>query len=286
MDSIVDSFFPFLEEIEQEIINIENLIFSDDNMRLHQQIVSDIALEPSVSNSDTLVSHGSFDEKDKEKDSSPSLKPEERSIHRMQFAVPSIQRRPPIQRARLLSRRLSLMVSHVKSQVNQPRKMPAPNTVHRVAHVRRLVTSLSRFLATKSEVVAQVKKRILMTGEHGLGNGTGDDRDVFVYMGDVQGMWPPICAILALPHALLDHILTLQQSLAHYERMLSQSHPTYLTHLRLSVSKSKAGSDKAILYLTVISLAVLCMQAVIGGLPAPSPCWSPLLTVPHQVSSR
>lgn len=63
----------------------------------------------------------------------------------------------------------------------------------------------------------------------------------------------------------IDHILTLQQSLAHYERMLSQLHPTYLTHLRLSASKSKAGSDKAILYLTVISMAVLCIQAVIGA---------------------
>lgn len=61
-----------------------------------------------------------------------------------------------------------------------------------------------------------------------------------------------------------DHILTLQQSLAHYERMLSQSHPTYLTQLRLSVSKSKAGSDKAILLLSVISMAVLCVQAIIG----------------------
>lgn len=46
--------------------------------------------------------------------------------------------------------------------------------------------------------------------------------------------------------------------------MLSQSHPIYLAHLRLSASKSKSGSDKAILYLTVISMAVLCMQAIIG----------------------
>jgi magnesium transporter len=46
--------------------------------------------------------------------------------------------------------------------------------------------------------------------------------------------------------------------------MLSQSHPTYLSHLRLSVSKSKSGSDKAIALLTVISMAILVMQAVIG----------------------
>ncbi|KAK7694720.1 hypothetical protein QCA50_001908 [Cerrena zonata] len=128
---------------------------------------------------------------------------------------------------------------------------PSPNlsmdTVHRMAKTRRLVTSLTRFLAAKSEVVAQIRKRMLKTGEAGLGNGTGDDRDVWMYMGDVQ-----------------DHILTLQQSLAHYERMLSQSHPTYLMELRLSVSKAKAASDKAIVMLSVISIGVLLVQTLIG----------------------
>lgn len=69
---------------------------------------------------------------------------------------------------------------------------PSPNlsmdTVHRMAKTRRLVTSLTRFLAAKSEVVAQIRKRMLKTGEAGLGNGTGDDRDVWMYMGDVQGI--------------------------------------------------------------------------------------------------
>lgn len=60
-------------------------------------------------------------------------------------------------------------------------------TVHRMAKTRRLVTSLTRFLAAKSEVVAQIRKRMLKTGEAGLGNGTGDDKDVWMYMGDVQG---------------------------------------------------------------------------------------------------
>lgn len=62
----------------------------------------------------------------------------------------------------------------------------------------------------------------------------------------------------------LDHILTLQQALAHYERMLSQSHPNYLSHLRLSVSKAKSGSDKALVTLTTVSLGVLCVQTLIG----------------------
>ena len=46
--------------------------------------------------------------------------------------------------------------------------------------------------------------------------------------------------------------------------MLSQSHPTYLSQLRTSVSKAKAGSDKAVVSLTIISLGVLCVQTLIG----------------------
>jgi len=82
-----------------------------------------------------------------------------------------------------------------------------------------------------------------------LGNGAGkdDDIEVAIHMGDVQ-----------------DHILTLQLALAHYERMLSQSHPTYLSQLRMTAVETKSGQDKAIMLLTIVSMAVLCNQAMIG----------------------
>lgn len=62
----------------------------------------------------------------------------------------------------------------------------------------------------------------------------------------------------------LDHILTLQHSLAHYERMLSQSHPAYLSQLRTTAALTKGGTDKAIIYLTFVTIAVLCAQTLIG----------------------
>jgi magnesium transporter len=64
-----------------------------------------------------------------------------------------------------------------------------------------------------------------------------------------------------------DHILTLQHALAHYERMLSQSHPTYLSQLRVTVMTTKSGQDKAIMLLTVVSMAVLCNLVMIGMFP-------------------
>lgn len=67
---------------------------------------------------------------------------------------------------------------------------------------------------------------------------------------------------------VIDHILTLQHSLNHYERMLSESHPTYLAQLRTTFATTKAGTDKSLIYLTTVSIAVLCVQTILGELPA------------------
>jgi len=119
-----------------------------------------------------------------------------------------------------------------------------------MARARRLVTSLSRLLATKSEVVAQLRKRLMSTqsGPSSLSSGAGDGMEVAIYLGDVQ-----------------DHILTLENALKHYERMLSQSHPLYIAHIRATVAITKGGSDKAVIFLSSVSIAVLCIQTLIGA---------------------
>ena len=62
----------------------------------------------------------------------------------------------------------------------------------------------------------------------------------------------------------LDHILTLQHALAHYERMLSQSHPTYILQLRASIATTKSDTDKAIMMLSILSLGILFSQVLTG----------------------
>ncbi|KAI0094857.1 hypothetical protein BDY19DRAFT_914959 [Irpex rosettiformis] len=258
MDSIVDSFFPLLEQVEKEMIHLENVMFSDGNVAIAKPMDDrdgdQLEEKPMKrgSGSDTLTSHSrssssSFENENK---SLPTQQKEKAttSVLHAQFAVPK-RRIMTIRYIKHLIRRIALSVPRFNFKLMQVSrgKQVTHRTVNRIARVRRLVTSLSRILASKSEVVAQVKKRLLMTGESGLSHDTGNDNDVYIYLGDVQ-----------------DHILTLQQSLAHYERMLSQSHPIYLSHLRLSVSASKSGSDKAIAMLTMVSMAVLVMQVVIG----------------------
>jgi len=128
--------------------------------------------------------------------------------------------------------------------------LSSPSPLVRMASTRRLVTSLTRLLGTKSEVVSQIRKRLIGGAVMSVSVGPFEQAiaaEVSIYLGDIH-----------------DHILTLQQSLAHYERMLSHSHPTYLSHLRVSLSQAKGGMDKALLMLSVISVSVVAMQLLTG----------------------
>ncbi|KAF9015124.1 hypothetical protein BDQ17DRAFT_1340517 [Cyathus striatus] len=243
LDSIVDSFFPFLDEIEQEVIAIEELVFTGvpEAVRPSNHIPAGV---PSPPPSSTVLAEESenhsieFEEK-------PFRKVKAEESIRPQFARP----RPIIP---LLFRHLKRFF--IQQWLSVCGMMDAPPsstalTLRRMARTRRLVTSLSRLLATKADVVAQIRKRLHDFDRIGLGNGTSkvNDLEIAMYMTDVH-----------------DHILTLQHSLAHYERMLSQSHPTYLSQLRTNFMTTRSGTDKALIYLTVVGISVLCIQTVIG----------------------
>lgn len=66
------------------------------------------------------------------------------------------------------------------------------------------------------------------------------------------------------PLRCADHILTMQQSLLYYERVLSHSHPAYLSFLRLSLLRAKFDADKAVFWLTFVSIGTFCLQSVVG----------------------
>ncbi|KAJ8495621.1 hypothetical protein ONZ51_g1615 [Trametes cubensis] len=249
MDSIVDSFFPFLEVIEKEVLEIEHLVFSVGDGTGIPTSEKLAATQSGSSGSDTVLLSDKGPAADSDEKHSfvgvanPSLKS---ASLRPRFSAPTSI--PLLVRGarRAICEAITSIPRFRAVDTHSPDYNHPATTIQRMARTRRLVTSLTRFLAVKSEVVTQVKKRLLTQGEWGLGTGTDNDLDVFS------------------TELFTDHIITLQQSLAHYERMLNQSHPTYLSQLRLSVSKAKSNSDKAIVSLTVISLGVLCIQTLLG----------------------
>jgi hypothetical protein len=62
----------------------------------------------------------------------------------------------------------------------------------------------------------------------------------------------------------LDHILSLQQGLAHYEWMMAQSHPIYLSQLDIQAVKAKSGRGKAAIILSVVAVGVVLELTPIG----------------------
>lgn len=248
LDSIVDSFFPYLEEIGKEVMAIEELVL--DPMK------SDVMTVPSIAGpeSEKSLKRSSSQTITEEKLHSPvpiteTLSMTEKTLRsdggvRPRFAAPHWT-------LPLIFRRVRRYLT--KRWNRPPSAQEAPPsattlTLRRMARARKLVTSLSRLLASKSEVITQIRKRLLKAGTSGLGTGSkAEELEVAIYMGDVQ-----------------DHILTLQHSLNHYQRILSEAHPTYLSQLRTNFATSQSGTSKNVVYLTAITIAVPCIQAVIG----------------------
>ena len=62
----------------------------------------------------------------------------------------------------------------------------------------------------------------------------------------------------------IDHILTLQQSLAHHERMLSESHPTYRQNLRMHLLRTRNKLDYDMFILAIVAVMILPQEMIIG----------------------
>jgi magnesium transporter len=154
---------------------------------------------------------------------------------------------------------------------NKPRSKVKPTFIrasfdlHRMARTRHLATSVTRVLATKPEVVAGIRKRLLLASD---GPDASDDAEVAIYFGDVQGEAANIGLSWRIGWIWLllfvDHILTLQQSLAHYERMLSESHPMYLQNLNFDLLRARAKGEFAMFVLALVTVCVVPPSVIVG----------------------
>lgn len=241
LDSVVDSFFPFLKEIEQQVLAVEALIFS-----------SNVSHTPATNTLVDLIHIPTNKPTSNQCDPNIEKLPDT-SLKEMEETPPSWNRSLSFSRFtrplffRRLKCKLQKLWNNFATTHEANSQVTTANTLLRMARARRLVTSLTRLLATKSEVISQIRKRFLIGGRQTDTPQANDDLEIAIYMGDIQ-----------------DHILTLQQSLHHYEHMLSDSHPAYLTQLSTHLAKTKQYTDKAILMLSVISIGIMCIQLPIG----------------------
>jgi Mg2+ and Co2+ transporter CorA len=64
--------------------------------------------------------------------------------------------------------------------------------------------------------------------------------------------------------AVVDHILTLQQSLAHNERMLNKSHPMYTQNLHFELLRTRTKMEFAMFLLALLTVMDLPPSMVVG----------------------
>ena len=188
LDSIVDSFFPYLEDVEKEVLRMEDLVFSEDSQ-----------INPGNAKSDDacLSPQPVYEDAEKVVCVTPNEKGDQ--TPRPSKASSIFQLFPGLQKLRK-SRSFIYSVLQSMSLTRESKSISTTATLRRLAKIRRLVTSMTRLLATKSEVIAQIRKRLLTQNRSGLviSQSRVEDIDVAIYLGDVQGMYYGLTIIVFL----------------------------------------------------------------------------------------
>ena len=181
LDSVVDSFFPLVEEIGEHVATIESLVYREDSPAstiTAMPFVEPRSLQAPPAAEKAAPSISIVDEKPVFSRDVSSVKTAKTQFSRPRLTCGLMWRR--------LRRALSQLISSCMR--GKPRKVKPSFTrtalgLHRMARTRRLVTSVARVLAPKPEVVAGIRKRLLASHD----TATRDDAEVAIYFGDVQG---------------------------------------------------------------------------------------------------
>jgi magnesium transporter len=197
LDSVVDSFFPLVKEIEEHAIAIESVVHNEDNpastttpipptnpqtsriLPAGKTIPLNNALAPRALPAEKVVTaFSAIDEKHAFSKDVASIKTA--TTH---FSLPRLTCGLILRRwGRAISRFFRFCMRNKPRQVESGFTRRGSFDLHLMARTRHLATSVARVLATKPEVVAGIRKRLLASDPD-----ASDDAEVAIYIGDVQG---------------------------------------------------------------------------------------------------
>ncbi|KAH3667079.1 hypothetical protein WICMUC_005426 [Wickerhamomyces mucosus] len=122
----------------------------------------------------------------------------------------------------------------------------------RVGESRKRVMSLLRLLGSKPDVIKGFAKRCNEQWE------VAPRSEIGMYLGDIQ-----------------DHIVTMIQSLNHYEKLLARSHSNYLAQINIDMTKVNNDTNDVLGKITILGTVVLPMNIITG-------LWGMNVLVPGQ----
>jgi magnesium transporter len=189
LDSIVDSFFPFLEYIETEAMAIDNTVFSGTldsiiptESRKMATMISGLTKRTRI-NTNSQLDEKYTDNQELEDEKS-------QSSPRPRFVAPYLTVSLAYHRTkRFVSNAWKSCTWRTKIEPPAtPTSTPSQLTLRRIGSTRKLVTSLVRLLATKSDVLTAFRKRLLRASTPKLKSMTArSSEELAIYTGDVQG---------------------------------------------------------------------------------------------------
>lgn len=253
IDDITDSFAPMIDSIETEVYLIE-----DEIMKMH---LGDL-------DTDDLDSDALYDDDD---DDEYAMRPEPKRsatsdvFYRRQRSKSIVEPPEPRQFVRrkrgsraeyslasLRSRssRLSSSKSTLSKIVAWKRK---GDMLRRIGECRKRVMSVMRLLGSKADVIKGFSKRFnenesISPSETPAHNARLALRqEILMYLGDIQ-----------------DHIVTMVQSLNHYEKLLARSHSNYLAQINIDMTKVNNDMNDVLGKITILGTIVLPINVVTG----------------------
>lgn len=124
--------------------------------------------------------------------------------------------------------------------------------LRRIGECRKRVMGMLRLLSNKPDVIRGFSKRCNERWEVAPRNEIG------LYLGDIQ-----------------DHVVTMVQSLNHYEKLLARSHSNYLAQINIDMTKVNNDLNDVLSKITVLGTMVLPLNIVTG-------LWGMNVQVPGQ----
>lgn len=259
IDDITDSFAPLIDSIEQEVYLIEDQIMklnSGDETELDDddddESVADLFDDRRAKN----IHNNVFYRRQRSKsvvDGPGELKLTWRPSHRVLKSeyAPSISKQSSGKRS---SRSLTTPSSRstLSGIVAWKRK---GDMLRRIGECRKRVMSVMRLLGSKADVIKGFSKRF--SENEILTNTSNESRsfpvrlslrnEILMYLGDIQ-----------------DHIVTMVQSLNHYEKLLARSHSNYLALLNIDMTKINNDTNDILGKVTILGTILLPINVVTG----------------------
>lgn len=248
IDDITDAFGPMIETIEEEVYSFEDAI-----LKLHSK--DDDSEDESSDNDESeddfgndLEAGGKHSDRKSVFSTNTDASGKTNSSRHSRSTFPS-----SISTSSSVSSLFSSTTSNSSSSSRASgRWAKKGHMLRKIGESRKRIMSLLRLLGSKADVIKGLSKRCNENFD------VTSRSEIGMYLGDIQ-----------------DHILTMVQSLNHYEKLLARSHTNYLAQINIDMTKVNNDMNDVLGKITVLGTLVLPMNIITG-------LWGMNVIVPGQ----